>query len=116
MGNGYGSVQQTGDNTYNGWTNWETWLVSLWIDNEQTIYEHYLIAAREELSKDVTHREAEHELSVVLSEQFDEMMPDIGGLYLDLLSGALREVNWREISRHLAEQVDEEDTYIEQAN
>lgn len=22
------------DNTYNGYTNYETWLVSLWLDNE----------------------------------------------------------------------------------
>ena len=26
------------DNTYNGWTNWETWNVLLWLDNEQNLY------------------------------------------------------------------------------
>ena len=26
------------DNTYNGWTNYETWNVALWIDNDYTIY------------------------------------------------------------------------------
>lgn len=104
------------NNTYNGWTNWETWIVNLWIDNDQSLHEHYLSVTRGELSKDVPHRETERELSVILCEQFDEWMPDIDGLYLDLLSGAMREVNWREISRHLVERVAEEDTYIEQAN
>ena len=23
---------------YNGWTNWETWNVLLWLDNEQSLY------------------------------------------------------------------------------
>ena len=30
------------DQTYNGWTNWETWNFKLWIDNEESSYNSIL--------------------------------------------------------------------------
>lgn len=27
------------DKTYNGWKNWETWNVALWLGNDQSLYE-----------------------------------------------------------------------------
>ena len=44
------------------------------------------------------------------------MMPEIGGLYLDLLNGAMREINWHEIARHLVERAEEEENYAKQVN
>ncbi len=35
MANRQNTADTTIDNRYNGWTNYETWAVSLWIDNDQ---------------------------------------------------------------------------------
>jgi hypothetical protein len=102
------------DNTYNGWTNWETWIVNVWMDNDQKLYEYYREVAREEVLKD--KESATYKLSITLRKQFDEWAPEIEGLYLDLLNGAMREINWREIARHLIEAVEEEENYAQKAN
>jgi hypothetical protein len=114
------------DDTYNGWTNWETWLVNLWIDNDQGLYEHCLMLAREEISANtaladgsihpLNKKLSAINLSGILREQFDEWAPDVEGLYRDLMNGALRDVNYLEIATHLSERVEEEDTYAERAN
>lgn len=102
------------DNTYNGWTNWETWIVNLWMDNDQKLYEYYGEMARAEVSKN--KKSATFKLSLALDKQFDEWMPEVEGPYHDLLNGAVREVNWHEIARHLVERVEEEENYDKQAN
>lgn len=102
------------NNRYNGWTNWETWIVNLWMDNDQKLYQHFLDITREEVSGN--KELCTFTISVILREYFDEWAPEIDGLYLDLLNGAMREVNWREIALHLIEQLSEEETYIERAN
>ena len=40
------------DNTYNGWTNWETWNVLIWLDNEQNLYN-----AKESFIRQTQHKQ-----------------------------------------------------------
>ena len=35
------------DTTYNGWTNWDTWNTSLWIDDNESSYHYFTELADE---------------------------------------------------------------------
>jgi len=104
-------------NEYKGFANWETWVVNLWIDNDQKLYEYYGNVARVEVSKNKGHpKSTAFQLSLTLNEQFDTWMPAVEGPYLDLLNGAMSEINWHQIARHLVERVEEEENYAKQVN
>ena len=70
--------------------------------------------ARKEVS--MNKKSAPYKLSKNLRKHFDEWTPEIEGLYLDLLNGAMREINWHEITQHLVERVEEEENYAQRAN
>ena len=97
---------------YNGWTNYETWVVALWLDNEQPGYLYW----REQAAH---HRqEAQHAPEVQrgiftaeqaarcnLADQLKEEVVEASPLceasmYTDLLGAALSEVDWLEIADH----------------
>lgn len=91
------------DRTYNGWTNYETWAVNLWMDNEQSTQNYWAGEAVAALRKDdpVSHladrMSEEHQDAAI-----DLLSPLNGGssVFADLLNAALSEVNWREIAQH----------------
>jgi hypothetical protein len=107
------------DTRYNGWTNYETWNVKLWMDNDEGSYRYWNEVAQEcyddaEEGKTFTREEvACGNLSTRLKEEFEEAMPDLGAsCWMDLLTAALSEVDWREIAESLLSDVDrsEEET------
>jgi hypothetical protein len=107
------------DQTYNGWTNYETWLVNLWMDNEQGSQEFFREQAREIYdeaeAKPYLTRDwvAIHRFADYLKEHHEENRPEMPtcGVYYDLLSGALSEVNWDEIARHYIDAIVEEEAH-----
>lgn len=90
--------------TYNGWTTCETWCVNLWLANDQGSQalcnewaEECIQRAIDDDESDIRN-EATYELSKQLEEMHDESMPELTGVFADLLSHALGRVNWYEIA------------------
>jgi hypothetical protein len=106
------------DREYNGWTNYETWLVNLWMDNEEGSQEFFREQAEDiyaEAKADTAghavwtpSETARFRFAAWLKDHHEEQRPELPGLYGDLLGGALSEVNWGEIARHYIEAVEEE--------
>ena len=94
---------------YNGWTNYETWAVKLWIDNEQGSQEGWCAQAREcwkEAKADkicTREQRARYDLADALEYHYEDSTPEgvEGTVYGDLLGAALSEVNWDEIAQSL---------------
>ena len=74
---------------YNGYTNYQTWNVALWIDNDQGLHEM------------CQEWDDTYDLSNWLREYFtDEVNPlaDQANVYTDLLGHALAAVDWHEVA------------------
>ena len=107
------------ENRYNGWTNYETWAVSLWIDNEQASQAYWQQEAKRAI-RESTHSEmvqggtwtseeaARFQLAKQLKEEITDAGPSMGAtVYADLLQAALDSVNWQEIADNLIAELDE---------
>jgi predicted oxidoreductase (fatty acid repression mutant protein) len=111
-------------NEHCGWFNFETWCVNLWMSNDAGSDEYYREIAQE------THNTAQEEtrsdgsilftrdevatrnLAERLKEDHEERQEEYSsqavGVFADLLSAALSEVNWHEIAQHYVADVDKE--------
>ena len=98
---------------HNGWPNYETWCIALWIDNEQTARAtaREIVAscwenAAEEVAADrdaiVTPRvDAADALKDWLRYE-ENPLTDVGGMYGDLLGAALDTADWLRLADHYA--------------
>lgn len=90
---------------YNGWTNYETWLCVLWM-GEDCETEYFEREARRLLDsgddKDDVIEAIAGEITLSYSERAEEQLGTVGFLS-DLLSSALRSVDYREIASHIVD-------------
>ena len=93
---------------YNGWRNWETWNCNLWFDNFFVDDAANLYAMAEDESEAIALLEFCIEETV--TELLTEGIPD-SGLAADIISQALRAIDFREIAEHYIEDVVREEVY-----
>lgn len=94
--------------TYNGWANYETWCVNLWLENEQSTSDHWRetgqeIWAESTASSVLSRSEvARFALADRLKSDYEEQMPDLGAsVWADMLGAAFAEVAWDDIADSL---------------
>lgn len=97
---------------YNGWTNYETWVVGLWFNDDQGLQSQWSKRASELLHDGATDDD-QHNACSTLADEMKELVEegnpcDEAGFYIDLMSAALSEVNWFEIAEHYVDAVAQE--------
>lgn len=105
---------------YQGYTNYETWAVKLWIDNERETQEFWRKKTREILKDAAELQRKEHKewtvdetakftLEDELREWFEEHKPETDDtVFADLLTASINTVNFQEIAEELINDVKEE--------
>lgn len=84
--------------TYNGWSNYETWVAGMFLDGNYDGEGTYRAVL------EIVERHAESDeldvytLATALGEFVEESLPELGGLAGDLLRAAVSEINWLELA------------------
>lgn len=107
------------ENTYDGWLNYETWAVAIWLDTDQSSHLYWREQARRHRETSLKcervvdgtwtpENAAKYNLADQLKEEISGNAPEVfSGAYSDLLHSALAEVNWEEIAAHYIEKEQE---------
>lgn len=86
------------DETYNGWTNYPTWAVNLWLGNDEVLYNLTVEMAETYAGM---NRPTIELADSIKNWVVNELAPDLGASFAaDLLGYALDQVDWLEIATH----------------
>ena len=102
---------------HNGYTNYETWVINLWISNEEASYNYYRDLARNIYNKawdtkylskyEEACRNLAHELEATYQSNMADILEKSGAentVWSDLIGNALSNVNWHEIAGQLLDE------------
>ncbi len=92
---------------YNGWANYETWVVKLWMDNEQPTYDYWRDIASGYILLGDADSKRTGPLAERLKDDYQANLPIVEGVWSDLLQSALSEVDWYEIADSILDDIDQ---------
>tara|TARA_Y100000004_G_scaffold188685_1_gene243181 strand:+ start:190 stop:588 length:399 start_codon:yes stop_codon:yes gene_type:complete len=88
------------DNKYNGWSNYETWVFKLWIDNDQELYNSIYNYIKNGIKNQwITSITMNHlkDIAEDMTLDFNQNI-NYSGLASDLIGRALHRINYYEIA------------------
>jgi hypothetical protein len=101
---------------YNGWTNYPTWCINLWLSNDEGLYNIVCEAAQREITNAPDHANVpeiwtEKEAATFMLADYLEddlcqiggelgLVPELEGFPNDIMGWALGQVDWQEIAEH----------------
>jgi len=87
------------DEKYEGWTNKPTWLVNLWIENDEPLYREKQRRTRAAARAGLKTGRTTYDFATEIQEWVEaDLIPHLDGFASDLMSWALAHVNWEEIA------------------
>lgn len=90
---------QTVATEYNGWSNHETWLINLWLTNEESYYHEM----QRILSTHTSVQDQADALLEFMQNEHEEL--EVTGVWSDVIGNTLWRVNWHEIAENNREEV-----------
>lgn len=104
--------------TYEGWSNYPTWCVNLWLANDEGLYHEALDVVRTAIERPklcmpTEAQQAVHDVADALKDwletigEADGLNPAEAGIASDLVTWAFNQVDWRELAESWIETCDE---------
>lgn len=93
------------DEKFNGWANYPTWCINMWLENDEGIYSE--TASRVAMVHDDEDNTYRSEVANVLQNLVEELSPDLGSSFpADLIGWVMSHVDWYEIADGVCERAE----------